>query len=54
MILEKAHENELLKAFRKAVESVDYGEVRLKIDKTAPKLEIVIETQEKLRFEKTA
>ena len=52
MILEKAHEKAILAAIRKAADSVDYGEVRVKIDKTAPKLEIVIETQEKLRLEK--
>ena len=53
MILEKEHEKEILAAVRKAAWSVDYGEVRIKLDKTAPKLEIIIETQEKLRFEKT-
>jgi hypothetical protein len=52
--LEKAHEEEILKAVRKAAQSVDYGEIRIKMDKTAPKLEIVIATQEKLRFEKNA
>jgi hypothetical protein len=53
MKLEKAHEDKILEAVRKAAESVDYGEVRIKLDKSAPKLEVVIETQEKLRFEKT-
>jgi len=54
MVLEKAHDEKILEAVHKAAESVDYGEVRIKIDKSAPKLEIIIETQEKLRFEKTA
>ena len=52
MELETAHEEKILAAIRKAAKSVDYGEVRVKIDKTAPKLEIVIETQEKFRLEK--
>ena len=54
MVLSKANETEIIKAVRKAAKSVDYGAVIIKIDKTAPKQEIVIETQEKLRFEKTA
>lgn len=44
----------VLEAARKAAESVGYGEVRVKLDKSAPKMEIIIETQEKLRLEKTA
>jgi hypothetical protein len=54
MVFEKLHEDKILEAVRKAAASVDYGEVRVKIDKTASKLEIVIETQEKLRLEKNA
>ena len=54
MKLEKAHKEKILEAIDKAAESIDYGEVRVKLDKTAPKMEIVIETQEKLRFEKNA
>jgi hypothetical protein len=53
MELEKAHEDNILEAVRRAAKSVDYGEVRIRLDKSAPKLEIIIETQERLRFEKT-
>jgi len=53
MILEKDHEEEILVAIRKAALSVDYGEVRIKIDKSASNLEVIIETQEKLRLKKT-
>ena len=52
MVLEKAHKEKILEAITEAAESVDYGEVRVKLDKSAPKLEVVIETQKKLRFEK--
>ena len=54
MVLGKATEQKIIEAVRKAALSVDYGEVRIKLDKTAPKTEIVIETQEKLRIEKNA
>lgn len=54
MVLENAHEQRILEAVRKAALSVDFGEVLIKIDKTAPILDVVITTQEKLRFEKTA
>jgi len=54
MVLEKAHDEKILEAVHKAADSVDYGEVRIKIDKSAKKfLEIIIETQEKLHLEKT-
>jgi len=53
MELEKVHEERILEAVRKAANSVNYGEVRIKLDQSAPKIEIIIETQEKLRFEKT-
>jgi len=52
MELEKVHEEEILKAVRKACESIEYGEVRIKLDKTAPNLCIEVVTQEKLRFKK--
>ena len=53
MILEKAHEEKILDAVHKAVESVDHGEVQIKIDKTKPILDIVVVTQERVRLEKT-
>ena len=53
MVLEKAHEEKILEAVRKAAESVDYGEVRIGLNKDSPRLEITIEIQEKLRLEKT-
>ena len=52
MLLGKEHKDKILESICKAAESVDYGEVRVKLNKTAPKLEIVIETQEILRFDK--
>ena len=52
MELEKHHEEEILKAVRKAAQSVDYGEVRIGLNDSAPMLEIVIGTQEKIRIEK--
>jgi hypothetical protein len=54
MELEKTHEEKILEAVRKAVQSTEYGEVRIKLDKTSPVLGIEILTQEKLRFEKNA
>jgi hypothetical protein len=53
MELEKVHEEKILEAVRKGAESVEYGEGGIRLDKSAPKLEIIIETQEKLRIEKT-
>jgi len=52
LTLEKSHKEEILAAIEEAAQSVDYGEVRIKLDTSAPKLEVVIETQKKLRFEK--
>jgi hypothetical protein len=52
MVLEKNHEEQSLEAIRKAAAPVEYGEVRIKLDKSATKLEIIIETQEKLRIDK--
>jgi hypothetical protein len=52
MVLEKNHEEQILEAVRKAAATVEYGEVRIKLDKSAARLEIIIETQEKLRIDK--
>jgi len=52
MVFTRDHDERIIEAVHKAAESVDYGEVRIKLDKSAPKLEVIIETQEKLRFEK--
>ena len=54
MELKKEYEEDILKAIRKAASSTEYGEVIIKINKDAPMLEIIIGTQEKLRFQKTA
>ena len=54
MVLEKNHEEQIIEAVRKAVESVDYGEVKIRLNKDAPELEVIIDTQKKLRFKKTA
>ena len=52
MVLGKEAERKILDSIRKAALSIDYGEVVVKIDKTAPKTEIVVQTQEKIRIEK--
>ena len=52
MLFTKYDDEIILKSIHKAAQSVDYGEVRIKIDKMAPKMEVIIETQEKLRFDK--
>ena len=53
LVFGKAVEQKILESIRKAALSVDYGEVVVKIDKSAPRTEIVILTQEKFRVEKT-
>ncbi|MCL2093020.1 MAG: hypothetical protein FWH12_02390 [Treponema sp.] len=54
MELGPATEQAILVAIRKIAHSTDYGQVIIKLDKTAPRQEIVIETQEKIRVEKEA
>jgi len=54
LALDKFHEEKILEAIRKADESIEYGEVRVKIDKSASRREIIIETQEKIRYDKKA
>jgi hypothetical protein len=52
MELEKAHEEQILDAVRKAAQSVDHGEVQIKIEKTKSVLDVVVVTQERIRLEK--
>ena len=52
MVLRDEHKVKILEAVEKAAKSIDYGEVRVKLNKSEPKMEIVIETQERLRFDK--
>ena len=51
MTLEKAHEEKILEAVRRAANSIDHGEVQVKIDKTKPFLDVVVVTQERVRLE---
>jgi hypothetical protein len=52
MVLEKAHEEKILEAVRKAAKSVDHGEVQIKIEQTRNVLDVVVITQERVRLEK--
>jgi len=52
MELGKDNEEQILTAIRKAANCLEYGEVRIKINKDAPMLEITIDTHEILRFRK--
>ena len=52
MVLEKAHEEQILEAVRRAANSIDHGEVQIKIEQTKPILDIVVVTQERVRLEK--
>jgi hypothetical protein len=53
MVLEKSHEEKILEAVRKAAQSVEHGEVQIKIEQTKPILDVVVVTQERVRLEKT-
>jgi len=52
MVLDKDHEEKIIAAVRQVAKSVDFGEVRILLNRNAPDLEIIIETQEKIRIKK--
>jgi hypothetical protein len=52
MVLEKEHKEQIIEAVCEAAESMDYGEVRIKIDKTAPMLDVFVETHKRIRLDK--
>jgi hypothetical protein len=52
MVLEKAHEDKIIEAVRRAAESVEHGEVQIKIEETRNTLDVVVVTQERVRLEK--
>ena len=52
MVLDKTHEEEILRAVRKAAASVKHGEVQIKIEHTKNILDVVVVTQERVRLDK--
>jgi len=52
MVLDREQEEEILEAVRRAAASVEYGEVRICINKDAPTLDVTVETHERLRLAK--
>jgi hypothetical protein len=53
MVLEKAHEEKILEAIRKAAQPVEYGEVQIKLNAAKDILDIVVITQERIRLDRT-
>jgi hypothetical protein len=52
MQLEKQQEAAIMQAIKEAAQSLNYGSVMIKIDKTSDKLFLDIETHRKIRLDK--